>query len=119
MDISDLSKLGYEELRRHIVEKENELTQMLENSLLMTGVYGRGDGSVTINPGVNVLSDRIHLRRITAKVMFTIETAEGITFRPSTCSIYRYPTSCTLFERSGWTDKDGNTVDADALYMNV
>ena len=108
VDISDLSKLGYEELRRHIVKKENELTQMLENSLLMTGVYGRGDGSVTINPGVNVLSDRIHLRRITAKVMFTIETAEGITFRPSTCSIYRYPTSCTLFERSGWTDKDGN-----------
>ena len=71
----------------------------------MTGIYGRNDGSITINEGKNSFgttdAPRVPLRRAVAKVIFNIRTENGITFTPERYSIYNYSQSSTLMERSG------------------
>lgn len=113
VNLESLKTASLETLKATVVEKNNLIVDdMVESSLLLTGVFGRGDGSITLSAGNNDFtkdSDRIHLRRIVSKVSFTIEAATDVTFTPSTYSIHNYSSSCTLFERSGWTGRDGGT----------
>lgn len=107
VDISDLENLSLSELKETLVTKNNEDIQMIEESLLMTGVYGT-DGRITLAESGNSYSENIHLRRFTAKVIFNLSTASGISFQPKTYSVFNCSKKCTLFERSGWTG-DNNT----------
>ncbi len=111
VNLESLKTASLETLKATVVEKNNLIVDdMVESSLLLTGVFGRGDGSITLNAGDNDFtkgSDRIHLRRIVSKISFTIDAGTDVTFTPSSYSIHNYSSSCTLFERSGWTDQAG------------
>lgn len=120
VNIASLKSKSLDDLKATMVTKGNHLLDMIENTLLMTGVYGRGDGSITLAPGANDFTSkgdasRIHLRRITAKVNFRISAAAGINFEPISYSIVNYPMSSTLFERRGWAPDDINGTIADNL----
>lgn len=108
LDMSELSSLSLDALKSYLVENTYESSQMTENSLLMTGVFGRGDGSITLHPeNNNITSEQIHLRRIVSKINFSFVNGEGVSFVPKTYSICGFPLNCTLFERYGWTNKNG------------
>ena len=108
LNMSELSSLSLDALKSYLVENTYESSQMTENSLLMTGVFGRGDGSITLQPeNNNITSEQIHLRRIVSKINFSFVNGEGVSFVPKTYSICGFPLNCTLFERYGWTNKNG------------
>ena len=108
LNMSELSLLSLDDLKSYLVENTYESSQMTENSLLMTGVFGRGDGSITLQPeNNNITSEQIHLRRIVSKINFSFVNGEGVSFVPKTYSICGFPLNCTLFERYGWTNKNG------------
>ncbi|MGM9744190.1 MAG: fimbrial protein [Candidatus Cryptobacteroides sp.] len=108
LNISELSSLSLDALKSYLVENTYESSQMTENSLLMTGVFGRGDGSITLQPeNNNITSEQIHLRRIVSKINFSFVNGTGVSFVPKTYSICGFPLNCTLFERYGWTNKNG------------
>ena len=108
LNMSELSSLSLDDLKSYLVENTYESSQMTENSLLMTGVFGRGDGSITLQPeNNNITSEQIHLRRIVSKINFSFVNGEGVSFVPKTYSICGFPLNCTLFERYGWTNKNG------------
>lgn len=108
LDMSELSLKSLDALKSYLVENTYESSQMTENSLLMTGVFGRGDGSITLQPeNNNITSEQIHLRRIVSKINFSFVNGEGVSFVPKTYSICGFPLNCTLFERYGWTNKNG------------
>lgn len=127
VSLSSLKTKSLDELKALVVNKNNNLLDMVENSLLLTGLFGRGDGSISLQPDedpdtiVNDFSglgenSRIHLRRITAKVIFSISTASGITFEPLSYSIHNYSKSSTLFERSGWTNAGGTEDNVNGTF---
>lgn len=108
LDMSELSSKSLDDLKSYLVENTYESSQMTENSLLMTGVFGRGDGSITLQPeNNNITSEQIHLRRIVSKINFSFVNGTGVSFVPKTYSICGFPLNCTLFERYGWTNKNG------------
>ena len=108
LNMSELSSLSLDDLKSYLVENTYESSQMTENSLLMTGVFGRGDGSITLQPeNNNITSEQIHLRRIVSKINFSFVNGTGVSFVPKTYSICGFPLNCTLFERYGWTNRDG------------
>ncbi len=108
LNMSELSSLSLDDLKSYLVENTYESSQMTENSLLMTGVFGRGDGSITLQPeNNNITSEKINPRRIVSKINFSFVNGEGVSFVPKTYSICGFPLNCTLFERYGWTNKNG------------
>ena len=108
LNMSELSLLSLDDLKSYLVENTYESSQMTENSLLMTGVFGREDGSITLQPeNNNITSEQIHLRRIVSKINFSFVNGQGVSFVPKTYSICGFPLNCTLFERYGWTNKNG------------
>lgn len=108
VEMSDLEKLSLAQLQNFLITKSNEDIQMIEESLLMSGVYG-SDGRITLKEsGNNNFKDNIHLRRITAKIIFNLTAESGISFQPKTYSVYNCAKKCTLFERSGWTGAKGS-----------
>ena len=108
VEMSDLEKLSLAQLQNVLITKSNEDIQMIEESLLMSGVYG-SDGRITLKEsGNNNFTDNIHLRRITAKIIFNLTAESGISFEPKTYSVYNCAKKCTLFERSGWEGTNGS-----------
>lgn len=108
VELSKLEKLSLAQLQNFLITKSNEDIQMIEESLLMSGVYG-SDGRITLKEsGNNNFKDNIHLRRITAKIIFNLTAESGISFQPKTYSVYNCAKKCTLFERSGWTGANGS-----------
>ena len=108
VELSKLEKLSLAQLQNFLITKSNEDIQMIEESLLMSGVYG-SDGRITLKgSGNNNFKDNIHLRRITAKIIFNLTAESGISFQPKTYSVYNCSKKCTLFERSGWTGAKGS-----------
>lgn len=108
VELSKLEKLSLAQLQNFLITKSNEDIQMIEESLLMSGVYG-SDGRITLKEsGNNSFKDNIHLRRITAKIIFNLTAESGISFQPKTYSVYNCAKKCTLFERSGWTGAKGS-----------
>ncbi len=108
VEMSDLEKLSLAQLQNFLITKSNEDIQMIEESLLMSGMYG-SDGRITLKEsGNNNFTDNIHLRRITAKIIFNLTAESGISFQPKTYSVYNCAKKCTLFERSGWTGAKGS-----------
>lgn len=108
VELSKLEKLSLAQLQNVLITKSNEDIQMIEESLLMSGVYG-SDGRITLKEsGNNNFTDNIHLRRITAKIIFNLTAESGISFEPKTYSVYNCAKKCTLFERSGWEGTNGS-----------
>lgn len=108
VELSKLEKLSLAQLQNFLITKSNEDIQMIEESLLMSGMYG-SDGRITLKEsGNNNFTDNIHLRRITAKIIFNLTAESGISFEPKTYSVYNCSKKCTLFERSGWTGANGS-----------
>lgn len=108
VELSKLEKLSLAQLQNFLITKSNEDIQMIEESLLMSGMYG-SDGRITLKEsGNNNFTDNIHLRRITAKIIFNLTAESGISFQPKTYSVYNCAKKCTLFERSGWTGANGS-----------
>ena len=108
VELSKLEKLSLAQLQNVLITKSNEDIQMIEESLLMSGMYG-SDGRITLKEsGNNNFEGNIHLRRITAKIIFNLTAESGISFQPKTYSVYNCAKKCTLFERSGWTGAKGS-----------
>ena len=108
VELSKLEKLSLAQLQNFLITKSNEDIQMIEESLLMSGMYG-SDGRITLKEsGNNNFTNNIHLRRITAKIIFNLTAESGISFEPKTYSVYNCAKKCTLFERSGWTGAKGS-----------
>lgn len=91
---------------------------MNEAAMLMSGFFGT-DGKINLKPKssaadktVQTFTDHIHLRRIASKVSFNFATAEGVSFKPATYSIYNYPLLCHALENQGWNKKDGSLDNA-------
>lgn len=111
-DAEGYASKSLDELKSAILaRKSGDNVLDILNNTPMTGIYGREDGSITINEGDNVLGGndetRVHLRRAVAKVIFNIRTEQGITFTPERYSIYNYSQSSTLMERKGWEGEQG------------
>lgn len=111
-DAEGYASKSLDELKSAILaRKSGDNVLDILNNTPMTGIYGREDGSITINEGENSFGTtdetRVHLRRAVAKVIFNITTEEGITFTPERYSIYNYSQSSTLMERSGWEGEQG------------
>jgi len=117
VSLDEVRKMTMNQMKEYLVKKENDLIDMNEGALLLTGKFGRGDGFIQLEAGEGKNqykgmgeNYRIHLRRMTAKVSFTFNAGSGVTFTPTSYTIHNMPKSATLFEREGWTLKDG-TVD--------
>ena len=111
-DAEGYASKSLDELKNAILARESGANVLdIVNNTPMTGIYGRNDGSITINEGKNSFGTtdetRVHLRRAVAKVIFNISTENGITFTPERYSIYNYSQSSTLMERSGWEGGQG------------
>lgn len=106
-NVESLKTMSLDKLKAAQFDRKDGNALDIINYTPMSGVYGRGDGSIDINPGDNTFTEHIHLRRATAKVIFDIKSAEGITFKPIRYHIYKYSQSSTLMERSGWTGTHG------------
>lgn len=110
VDIDHIRTMTKKEMDSYIVVKQNEYVDLIDDGLLLTGKFGN-DGSVELQPSENDFtsdsSASIHLRRLTAKVIFNIVTADGVEFIPEKYTVYNYSQSSTLMERTGWTQKDG------------
>lgn len=100
-NISGLNGLTKDEIDSYLASKANSEIDFSESALLMTGKYG-SDGSVYLGNETNNLDGTIHLFRLVSKHKITIVGGEGVTFEPTSYSIYNYPLSCTLFERDAW-----------------
>ena len=86
VELSKLEKLSLAQLQNVLITKSNEDIQMIEESLLMSGMYG-SDGRITLKEsGNNNFEGNIHLRRITAKIIFNLTAESGISFQPKTYS---------------------------------
>lgn len=137
--VSDLAGVKLSDLGNYLVTKTsygaNDIV-MNESCLLMTGKFGRGDGSITLYPAGDPVhkneftgDDRIHLRRITAKITFELASGSGVTFTPTSYGIYNYNLRSPLFEKSVWKTNDGKddnvngsfsgTYSTDGLYKDI
>ena len=117
VSISDLSGLSLDALKQETVERGNTLLDMVETSMLLTGIYGRKEGVVKLKEGDNVITeDRIHLRRVTAKIIFKFQNGTGVTFTPQSFSVCNYPVSSTLIERKGWQLSSGSSDDVNGTF---
>lgn len=111
-DAEGYASKSLDELKNAILARQDGANVLdIVNNTPMTGIYGRVDGSITINEGENSFGStdetRVHLRRAVAKVIFNISAEQGITFTPERYSIYNYSQSSTLMERPGWEGSEG------------
>lgn len=94
---------------------------IVATAVLMSGQYTsttpaqNADGSITLQAGANQLSGHITLKRVMAKHTLTFKNGTGVTFVPTSYTLYNSSTSETLMERDGWTS-DGTTVSASGTY---
>ena len=121
VSIDDLRNLSLSGLQQFVVSRNNTSLDMTEDALLLSGIYGRDDGAITLQPGENDFTEsddatRIHLRRITAKVTLSFTNGAGVTFTPKSYTIYNYPLSSTLIERKGWQLKDGSSDNINGTF---
>ena len=84
---------------------------IVETAVLMSGKYENEnpDGTLTLKPGENELvgDPCLVLRRTIAKSIFNFVNGTGVTFTPTSYSLYNYSTSSTLMERTGWEGSEG------------
>lgn len=106
VDLNEVKKMDKAQLEDYCVLKTNNLIDLNETALLLTGKYevegteGSTD-KITLKPGDNKF-DNFHLKRITAKIIFNFENGEGAEFVPTEYEIHNYSRSSTLIEREGW-----------------
>ena len=103
VDLNEVKKMDKAQLEDYCVLKTNNLIDLNETTLLLTGKYEspNGEEKVTLHPGDNEF-DNFHLKRITAKIIFNFENGEGAEFVPTEYEIHNYSRSSTLIEREGW-----------------
>lgn len=113
VDLNEVKKMDKAQLEDYCVLKTNNLIDLNETALLLTGKYEGPDGKekVELQPGGNQFDD-FHLKRITAKIIFNFENGEGAEFVPTEYEIHNYSRSSTLIEREGWK----NTSPGDLKY---
>lgn len=113
VDLNEVKKMDKAQLEDYCVLKTNNVIDLNEAALLLTGKYERPGGKekVTLHPGDNKFDD-FHLKRITAKIIFNFENGEGAEFVPTEYEIHNYSRSSTLIEREGWK----NTSPGDLKY---
>lgn len=111
VDLETLKTKTRAELDDFRIVKTSTSPNPSETALLLAGRYGEDNtGLAVINPdddGVANLSGRVHLRRFVSKVTFRFNSGSNVNFTPERIYIYNYSRSSTLFERSGWEQKDG------------
>lgn len=108
MSISELANMTKKQMDEYCILKKYKTLDITETAILLTGRYGTSNGLVMLertesNDGVNQLSERIHLRRSIAKIIFNFENGKGVTFTPEKYDLYNYCRTSTLMERDGWT----------------
>lgn len=111
VDLETLKTKTRAELDDFRIVKTSTSPNPSETALLLAGRYGEDNtGLAVIDPdddGVASLSGRVHLRRFVSKVTFRFNSGSNVNFTPERIYIYNYSRSATLFERSGWEQKDG------------
>lgn len=113
VDLNEVKKMDKAQLEDYCVLKTNNLIDLNETALLLTGKYEGPNGKkkVELQPGDNKFDD-FHLKRITAKIIFNFENGEDAEFVPTEYEIHNYSRSSTLIEREGWK----NTSPGDLKY---
>ncbi|MCQ2116366.1 MAG: hypothetical protein MJZ07_09215, partial [Bacteroidales bacterium] len=111
VDLETLKTKTRAELDDFRIVKTSTSPNPSETALLLAGRYGEDNtGLAVINPdddGVANLSGRVHLRRFVSKITFRFNSGSNVNFTPERIYIYNYSRSATLFERSGWEQKNG------------
>lgn len=112
VDLDELKSMTRSQLEEHCVLKTNNLLDLNETALLLTGKYKNGE-QVDLQPDATgaVTLDGFHLKRLTAKIIFNFINGTNVTFTPTSYDIYNYSRSSTLLERSGWVDASGNVAE--------
>lgn len=109
-----LESLTLDQLKQVIITRRtgnNNLDLMVRAP--MSGKFGSWDGNgfITLQPGANDFTgnsnQRIHLRRLLARVGVKITYPKNVEFTAESYSIYNFSCSSTLLERMGW-DNDIN-----------
>lgn len=122
IDVNALKTMNRADFEAYCVFKNNIDTEILGTSVLMTGRYG-DDGTVTLEKGENILTKKIHLRRLVAKVHMEFRNGsntdtQNVNFTPKSYQIHNYSRSSTLFERQGWKiAKSGSTDNVSGTYL--
>lgn len=108
VDLNEVKQMDKAQLEEYCVLKTNNLIDLNETALLLTGKYEgpNGEEKVTLQPGDNKFSN-FHLKRITAKIIFNFENGTDANFVPTEYELHNYSRSSTLIERTGWTGKEG------------
>lgn len=103
VDLNEVKKMDKAQLEDYCVLKTNNVIDLNETALLLTGKYEgpNGEEKVTLKPGDNKFDD-FHLKRITAKIIFNFENGKNAEFVPTEYEIHNYSRSSTLIEREGW-----------------
>lgn len=112
VDLNEVKKMDKAQLEDYCVLKTNNVIDLNETALLLTGKYEgpNGEEKVTLRPGDNKF-DNFHLKRITAKIIFNFENGEGAEFVPTEYEIHYYSRSSTLIEREGWENTSPGNLE--------
>lgn len=111
-----LANMTLAQMKDFCIKKKNRTLNITETAVLLSGKYGQeqGDGKVVLestpeNKGMVTLSEKIHLKRSFAKIIFNFKKGPGVKeFTPLTYEIHNYCRTSTLFERDGWNYADPN-----------
>lgn len=119
LQLTDLQNMTKAEIDKYNILKMSDRFNIIATSALLTGKYQDAKGqttqlSLTADEagGQNKLEFPLQLRRSYAKVIFRFHNGNGVKFVPDKWDIYNYCRTSTLFERNGWTFKDGATTDS-------
>ncbi|MCQ2116409.1 MAG: hypothetical protein MJZ07_09430 [Bacteroidales bacterium] len=107
--LSEVKQMTKNQIDSYIINQASPHLDMIDDGLLLTGRYG-DTGEITLKGGENDFTgseNRIHLRRMAAKIKIKVEAVGGVKFAPESITIHNYSQSATLFERRGWTNASG------------
>lgn len=112
VDLNEVKKMDKAQLEDYCVLKTNNVIDLNETALLLTGKYEGpgGEEKVTLHPGDNKFDD-FHLKRITAKIIFNFENGKNAEFVPTEYEIHYYSRSSTLIEREGWKNTSPGNLE--------
>ncbi len=117
VDLDDLAEMTRKEFKEYTITASGR--DITSTAVMMSGLYGKNETTITLEPGENTFEDVFHLRRVVSKNIFKFVNGTGVTFTPTKYSIYNYSTSCTLLERDEINEYAGNNTFTKAENLPV
>lgn len=118
---TELASMTKTEMDAFCTDGSHEL-DFVETGVLLSGKYAAEDaktGKITLKAGENDLTTKplLTLKRTISRNVFKFQTAEGVTFTPTSIQVFNHSASSTLMERTDvWDDSKIATPVSGATY---